>query len=354
MRKIAITGGAGFVGSSLAIALKEKYPADTILVLDNLKRRGSELQVQRFKKYRIPFFHGDVRCPEDFAQLPSVDVVIDAAAEPSVMAGLAGGADALIAANLLGTINCLRFAHQHGAGFIFLSTSRVYPLQALNSLRFTKARSRFVLAARQALPGVSTRGVSETFPLSGSRSLYGATKLAAELLITEYQALLGLSAVINRCAVIAGPWQMGTAQQGIVALWVARHFWRQPTAYIGYGGTGKQVRDILHVDDLFSLIDYQLQHLPRLSGETFNIGGGRSNAISLRELTCLCEEVTGQTVPVRRVPDTRVADVPIYYTDTAKATTMMHWQPRISARRIVEDTYEWIRQNESVLTDVLQ
>jgi CDP-paratose 2-epimerase len=351
-RSIVITGGAGFVGSNLSIKFKEKYPGYEIIVFDNLKRRGSELNLPRLKKHDIVFIHGDIRCKEDFEQIGHVNSIIDASAEPSVLSGMENDLEYLINTNLNGTINCLYFAHRHKADFIFLSTSRVYPVKLLNDIAFLETENRFEFIEAQTINGVSKNGVSEKFSLKGSRSFYGATKLAVELLITEYNELLNLKTVINRCGVIAGPWQMGKVDQGFVALWVAKHFWKQPLSYIGYGGLGKQVRDILHIDDLFKLIDYQLHNIDQISGETFNIGGGLQTSVSLKEMTKLCEEITGNKIEINNIPQTRIADLRIYYTDNEKAKKAMNWQPTFSPDKIIIDTFNWIKENEVYLNNI--
>lgn len=352
-KTILITGGAGFIGSNLAIKLKQQYPEYQIIVFDNLKRRGSELNLSRLKNNEIIFLHGDIRCKEDFEQIPSVDAVIDASAEPSVLTGLGKDAAYLINTNLYGTINCLYFAHEHKADFIFLSTSRVYPIKLLNQVSFIETETRFEYIESQIINGVSQKGIAEKFPLEGSRSLYGTTKLAAELIIQEYNQLLNLNMVINRCGVVAGPWQMGKVDQGFVALWVAKHFWKQPLSYIGYEGFGKQVRDIIHINDLFELIDYQLHHIEEVNGEVFNVGGGLENTVSLMEMTKICEDVTGNKTTINSVRETRIADLRIYYTDNTKVETKIKWQPKSSPEKIVQDTFNWIKDHESSLKNVM-
>jgi CDP-paratose 2-epimerase len=352
--KILITGGAGFVGSSLAFSLKQKYPVYVIYCLDNLKRKGSELNVARFSKAAINFIHGDIRNKEDFDPLPSVDIVIEASAEPSVLAGLDGTPDYLINTNLLGTINCLNFAKKSKAKFIFLSTSRVYPIKAIEKLNYRETETRFELTDNQAIEGVSAKGIAENFPLNGARSLYGATKLASELIIQEYQEFYGLETVINRCGVITGPWQMGKADQGVMVLWVAKHFYEQQLAYIGYGGTGKQTRDMLHVQDLFDLIDYQIHNFSIINGEILNAGGGVEISASLQELTQICQKITGKSIPINPITENRSADIPIYITDNTKITALTGWKPMHSIEKIVGDINQWISENEEALAYVLK
>jgi CDP-paratose 2-epimerase len=354
MKKILITGGAGFVGSSLAITLKNKYPEYQIYCLDNLRRKGSELNVARFSKLDINFIHGDIRNKEDFDPIPAVDFVIEASAEPSVLAGLDGTPDYLINTNLMGTINCLNFAKKSKAKFIFLSTSRVYPIRAIEKLDYRETETRFELTNNQQIEGVSHQGLAENFPLNGARSLYGATKLASELIIQEYQEFYGLETVINRFGVITGPWQMGKADQGVMVLWVAKHYYQQQLAYIGYGGTGKQTRDMLHVQDVFDLIDYQIHHFDVVNGEILNAGGGVEISASLKELTAICQKVTGKTIDIKPVFEGRSADIPIFITDNTKITALTGWKPSRSIQKIVEDITDWITENEEALSYVLK
>ena len=352
--KILITGGAGFVGSSLAIALKKNYPAYQIYCLDNLKRRGSELNLSRLKAAGVTFVHGDIRSREDFDALPAVDTVIEASAEPSVLAGLDGTPDYLINTNLFGTVNCLNYALKHRANFIFLSTSRVYPIKTIEKLTYLEQSTRFALASDQPVGGVSARGIAEDFPLAGARSLYGTTKLASELLIQEYQEFYGLKTVINRCGVITGPWQMGKIDQGVMVLWVAKHYWKQQLGYFGYGGTGKQTRDMLHIDDLYTLIDWQLHHIDLINGEILNAGGGLGSSASLQELTQICQEVTRNTIPITSVAETRTADIRLYITDNTKVTQLTGWEPKIGVPQIVEEIAAWIKANETDLAGILR
>jgi CDP-paratose 2-epimerase len=351
--KILITGGAGFVGSNVALYLKSHYPHYEVHVMDNLKRRGSELNLSRLKDAGIVFNHGDIRVKSDFDSFDSdFNIVLDASAEPSVLAGIGETPDYLVETNLNGTIHCLYFANKCNAGFIFLSTSRIYPIDKIDAIRYTEAGTRFEIASNQLLSGITKKGISELFPITGYRSFYGATKLASELMVTEFNAFYGLRTVINRCGVITGPWQMGKLDQGVVALWLTQHYWKGSLSYIGFGGEGKQVRDVLHVEDLSRLIDYQIHHLDDLNGKILNVGGGDQVSLSLTELTMLCQEITGNKISISQKKENRKADIRLYITDNTQITALTGWKPVKTPKLILEDIYAWIQSNESLLRPI--
>jgi CDP-paratose 2-epimerase len=352
--RILVTGGAGFVGSSLAVSWKREHPAAHVVAFDNLRRRGSELNLGVFHDLGIEFVHGDSRSPEDLDDLAgNFDVLIEASAEPSVRAGLDGSPNYLLHTNLVGTLNCLAFARKRVGIFVFLSTSRVYSIARLRDIAMDEGPTRLDISARQMLPGVSPRGISEQFPTDLPRSLYGATKLASELLIQEYVDTYQMNAVIDRCGVIAGPGQFGKIDQGVFTLWVAHHIFGKPLKYTGFGGAGKQVRDLLHPSDLYLLIRRQLELIGRATGRVFNVGGGREVSTSLCEFTAVCEDVVGRAVPIERDPETSPVDVPLYISDCAQAEATFAWKAERSVRTIVEDIASWIRANETTLKPIL-
>ncbi len=353
MDKIVITGGCGFVGSNICVSLRKAFPNMAIIAFDNLKRRGSELNIERLKEYNVSFVHGDVRIADDFEPLGVLDLIIDASAEPSVLAGLDDGANYLVHTNYIGTLNCLNYAKRHKAAFIFLSTSRVYSVPALESIHYTIQNDRFVISPHQQVAGVSPLGISEQFPTDGYRSLYGSTKLGSELLINEYAQSFGLKAIINRCGVIAGPYQMGKVDQGVVVLWMARHFWKRSLSYIGFGGEGLQVRDMLHIDDLCSLIIYQINHLSSSHGYTANVGGGSNCSASLKELTQYCAQITGNTINISSESTNRPADIPIFVTDNSKIHELTGWQPQMTVHKVLEDIYDWLDKDQGRLKAIL-
>jgi CDP-paratose 2-epimerase len=352
-RRVLITGGAGFVGASLAVALAGRHPGWELIAQDNLKRRGAELNLPRLREAGVDFVHGDVRSPDDMAGLGPIDALVECSAEPSALAGVDGATGYPVQTNLLGAYHCLELARREDAQLVFLSTSRVYPYETLDALAYEESSTRYELAADQDARGASAAGIAEGFPLEGARTLYGATKLAAELLIAEYVAAFGLSAVVNRCGVIAGPWQMGKVDQGVFTYWLLAHFFGRDLRYIGYGGTGKQVRDLLHVEDLVELVDDQLRRPAHWTGVTVNVGGGRAVSLSLVETTELCRELTGRHVDVGAAGEDRPGDVRVYLSDTGRLAELSDWRPRRDARAILADTLEWIADNERAVRQAL-
>lgn len=353
--RILVTGGAGFVGSSVAEALKRAFPASDVLALDNLRRRGSELNLAALSAAGVQFLHGDVRNPEDVAAIePPPDCILECSAEPSVMAGYDGSPEYLIRTNLTGCFHCLELARKHRADFLFVSTSRVYPVHTLNRLAWEEQNTRFSLLAQQETPGASALGVGEGFPLQGARSLYGMTKLAAELMIEEYHAAYGLRYVIDRCGLLSGPRQMATPYQGVIAQWVAAHFWNKPLRYIGFGGSGKQVRDVLHIEDLTQLVIDQLCHFDLYQNRLFNVGGGLANSVSLLEATDLCRKVSGNSPPVSASREQRPADLRVYVTDHRLVSGINGWQPHHSVRSTIESVQRWLEQEQERVEDILQ
>ncbi|MDP2831155.1 MAG: NAD-dependent epimerase/dehydratase family protein [Candidatus Omnitrophota bacterium] len=339
-KTLLITGGAGFIGSNLAVYFKRKYPQVKVFVLDNLVRRGSEFNLPRLKENGVKFIRGDVRRPKDLGLKFDIDLILECSAEPSVLAGYENPSY-IIDTNLMGTVNCLELCRQRKAGMIFLSTSRVYPYEKINAISRLESKSRF------EWPRFA--GIDTDFSLIGPKTLYGATKLASELILQEYIAAYGIKAVMNRCGVVAGPWQFGKVDQGVFTYWMLAHYFKRPLKYIGFGGKGKQVSDLLHVDDLCRLIDLQIDSLSKLSGNIYNAGGAREVSLSLLETTALCREITGNKIKVGRDPRNRPGDIAIYLTDNQKVTRQLKWKPQKPAAMILEDIFNWIRNNEAKL-----
>ncbi len=351
--KILVTGGAGFVGSNLAVSLAAAHPDRQVIALDNLYRRGSELNLERLAAAGVEFVRGDVREPADLAPFDDIEVLIECSAEPSVMSGTDGDTSYIYETNLTGAYNCLELARRSGCQFIFLSTSRVYPMNGLRQAALVEAETRFELADEQPAIGWSKAGVSEEMPLEGARTFYGTTKLSAEFLCAEFAAQFGVPVVINRCGVIAGPWQMGKVDQGVFTHWMLAHQFEKPLSYIGYGGAGKQVRDLLHVDDLVDLVEEQISDPEAWAGHTFNVGGGREVSLSLRETTSICARLTGNEIEVGSVPTDRDGDVPLYITDCSRLFAHTTWRPKRDAECVLADIHKWLETDQDRFRKVL-
>lgn len=352
--KILISGGAGFVGSSLAKSFKKANSAHEIVAFDNLRRRGSERNLPDFKKLGIEFVHGDIRVLSDLEDLGSrkFDLFIDAAAEPSVLAGLSGSPQYVLQTNLSGTLNSLEYARRSCGSFLFLSTSRVYSLAALRGIRLSETPTRFIADAEQNQVGVGPNGVDVDFSVSSARSLYGASKLCSEQVAQEYSDTYKLPVLINRCGVIAGPGQFGKVDQGVFTLWVANHVFGKSLKYTGFGGEGKQVRDLLHPDDLYALLLKQIEGRQAWQGQVYNVGGGTDVSVSMQEMTKLCQDISGKKIEIMSNPETNPVDIPFYVTDNARVEKTYAWHRSKTPIDIVREIYEWIRANEADLRHV--
>lgn len=352
-KNILITGGAGFVGSNLAIKLKNYYTDINITSLDNLKRRGSELNLSRLAQNSINFIHGDIRNPEDLNSIQHADLILECSAEPSVLASISSCQYSLNT-NLLGTLNCLNLAKNLNSHLIFISTSRVYPVTEINQIKYKETNTRFEIINDQSITGVSQNGINEDFPLGKFRSLYGTTKLCSEFLIQEFAHNFNLKTVINRCGIITGPWQMGKVDQGVIVLWLARHIWKnKPLSYIGFGGKGKQVRDFIDIKDLFDVINLQINNINKYNQEIFNIGGGVDNNLSLLEMTNLCQKITKNKINITSSKEDRPDDIRIYISDTAKFQKISNWRCRKNKNQTFEEIYRWIIDNKNTLEKIL-
>lgn len=336
--KLLISGICGFVGSSLAKRWLENVPDLTIYGLDNFIRPGSERNRQELQHLGIRLFHGDIRSASDFESLPPVDWVIDAAANPSVLAGVDGTTSSrqLIEHNLLGTVNILEYCKRVGAGFVLISTSRVYSIDLLANVAVNATENAFRLDPQQQLPnGLSPAGVSERFSTGAPISLYGSSKLASEVLALEYGDTFGFPVWINRCGILAGAGQFGRIDQGILAYWINCWLRQRPLAYIGFGGSGHQVRDCLHPHDLVPLLVRQTAGsttAPRL----VNLGGGTANAFSLAELSAWCRDRYGAHA-VAAVAETRRFDIPWLVMDAQLAQEHWGWQPQTPLATILDE-----------------
>jgi CDP-paratose 2-epimerase len=344
--KIFITGICGFVGTAVARRIREALPDSEVFGLDNLSRAGSETN-RRLAVYGIRTRHGDVRCASDFESLPPADWVVDAAALPSVLAGVDNRSSSrqLVEHNLFGTVNILEYCRRSNAGLVLLSTSRVYAIRPLSELPLQIDGQRFVpRLSKIRLQGFSSAGVGEEFSTAAPVSLYGATKLASEALALEYGDTFGIPVWINRCGVLAGAGQFGTAEQGIFSFWL--HAWRAKRSlrYIGFGGKGLQVRDAFHPEDLADLILKQVQNSEIKPHRTCNLSGGIDQSMSLLELSSWCTE-RFETREVASDTADRRFDIPWMVLDSTRARDLWDWKPRRSLLSILAEIADHVQRN---------
>ena len=345
--RILIAGIYGFVGYSLVKHWRQSGAVHQLIGVDNLSRAGSEINRQQLRQWGVPVYHADIRCPSDLQNLPDVDWVIDAAANPSVMAGIDGASSSrqVMEHNLVGTINMLEFCRDRKAGFLLLSTSRVFSIEPLSKLKLTVENDSYKPTADQSFPiGASVDGIDETFLSRPPLSLYGAAKAASEILALEYSATFNIPVWINRCGILAGAGQFGHAEQGIFSYWV--HTWnaRRPLKYIGFGGAGHQVRDAMHPRDLAAAIDWQLDNQAYEGERIFNLAGGVENATSLRQLSDWCENRFGKHV-VTAQPEQRSFDVPWLVLNSSRARDVMGWRPTVSLEEILDEIAQFAAAN---------
>ncbi len=337
--KILITGGCGFVGSNIAIYLKKKIKNVKIFSLDNLSRSGSKVNRNRLRTNKIRNFKINIEDYKKIQKLEKFNLIIDCCAEPSIEASR-NAPDRVFNTNLVGTFNILKKCIKDNSNLIFLSSSRVYSIDHLKKILPNTNLKK---------PIKTKKVVNESFETVSASSLYGFTKLASEKLIKEMFFKRNLQFMINRFGVIAGPWQFGKQDQGFVSLWVAKHFLKKKLSYIGFGGRGNQVRDVIHIDDVCEIIYLQIIRMKKIYNKTFNIGGGLKNSISLKDLSFKCQKLTTNKIRINSVLKTSIFDVPYYVSDNSKIFKNYNWKPKRNIDRIIKDIYYWLANNKTIL-----
>jgi CDP-paratose 2-epimerase len=344
--RILITGVCGFVGSTLARMWAECGAGHELFGIDTLIRPGSEINRHALRRLGVTVAHRDIRLASDFEALPAVDWVVDAAANPSVLAGVDGRTSSrqLVEHNLLGTLNMLEYCRQHRAGFILLSTSRVYSIAELSRIQVEVVNGAFRPVADQNFAGLSRHGVEEDFSTEPPLSLYGATKRASEQLVLEYGASFGFPVWINRCGVLAGAGQFGRGDQGVFSYWI--HSWahRRPLTYFGFEGQGYQVRDCLHPRDLVFLLDRQMATSLPGKARVVNVSGGSSSACSLKQCSEWCA-ARFAPLDVGAEPESRAFDIPWLVLDNRAVRADWNWSPETSREAIFEEIAQHAEAN---------
>ena len=337
--KILITGGCGFVGSNLALFLKKKIKNSRIFTLDNLSRKGSKINRTRLKISKIHNYNFDIQNVQKIKSLPKFNLIIDCCAEPAIEESKKNP-NKVFNTNLVGTFNVLQKCIKDKSNIIFLSSSRVY---SIASLRKIVGRSNLIKPLKTKIE------IDENHETNKPSSLYGFTKLASEKLIKEFFYKTKLKYLINRFGVIAGPWQFGKQDQGFVPLWVANHLLKKKLNYIGFGGKGYQIRDIIHIDDVCNIILIQIKKLKNIYNKTFNIGGGKMNALSLKELTLKCQSITQNKIHIGKIKKTSVFDIPYFVTNNKKIKKVYNWKPSKNIDKILNDINIWLTSDKNIL-----
>jgi len=330
--KILITGGCGFVGTNIALYLNTK--GFNVSSLDNLSRKGSLYNFSLLKKKKIVNYKFDISNYNYIKKLPKFDLIIDCCAEASVEISRKD-LDRVFNTNLIGTLNILKKVKNDNSLIIFLSSSRVYSINELNK--------NYKIGNKQK------ELIDINFPKSKPRSIYGFTKLASEMLIEEFSYAFNIKYIINRCGVISGPLQFGKQDQGFVSLWVSSYIFKKNLYYIGYNGSGKQMRDVLHIFDLCKLILLQIKNFNKINNLIFNVGGSNYSSTNLKSLSKICEEITGNKIKIKKVKKTSIYDIPWYCSDNSKVSKAYNWKPEKNIKDIVNDVYKWLKANKNLL-----
>lgn len=344
--KILITGGCGFVGSNLCIFLKNL--GFKVFSLDNLSRKGSNINKKRLELKKIKNFKYDISNNKKIRLLPKFDFIIDCCAEPSVEASRKSDKDAIrvFKTNLEGTLNILLKCVKDSSKIIFLSSSRVYSIDSLNKLNKFKKIIKKPLKIKKS--------IDLKFDNRSPKTIYGFTKLASEELIKEFSYANKIKYIINRCGVITGPWQMGKVDQGFVSFFIWNILNKRNIKFIGYGGHGYQERDLLHIDDLNELILKQIRKFEKLHNKSFTVGGGEKNLISLKSLKIKIEKITGNKVKSIAVNSTSVYDIPYFLTNNNIIKKTYNWAPKKNINNILNDIYKWQIENTKFISKIFK
>ena len=327
-KSILVTGGCGFVGTNLSIYLKRELKNFSIYSVDNLKKSYSKFNLKILKKNRIINYKIDISSKKFLKIKKKFSFIIDCSADPAVENSRKDSKN-VFNNNLKTTLNILEKSKKDKSNIIFISSSRIYPLTESNKKFRLKNNSWF----------------NEKTNTNGIKTLYGFTKYASELLIKEYSYIFNIKYIINRSGIITGPLQFGKVEQGLISLWLWRHLNNLKLDYIGYGGKGSQVRDILYVKDFSLLIKKQILAFSKINNQLFCIGGGKNNSLSLKQLTKKCEKITKNKLKIINKKKTSIFDIPYYVTDNSKIKKYYHWKPVKNIDQIIKDVYNWLNNN---------
>jgi CDP-paratose 2-epimerase len=340
MHRVLVTGGCGFVGTNLSLHFASKTGV-SVLAIDNLSRKGVEINAHRLEKAGVEVIRRSVQDSVAYATEWEPDVILNCAAQSSATGGMVDPMRDFY--DNLETVACaLEIARASRSCFLQWSTNKVYPAEAINKYNTKEETTRYKVDELCSDLSLAKH--------AGSRSIYGATKVAAEALIEEWSRAYNIPTIVNRFSCLAGKYQLGCADQGWVAIWVISHMFGNPLTY--YGWKGKQVRDVLAVDDLCDLITKQVNYLQsHLVCETYNVGGGSEQAISLIEATTMCQQITGNTVDITVSPDVRWADHRVYVSDIERVCAKFDWHPVVTPRSLLRQIQAWAETERGALEE---
>lgn len=331
--KIIVTGGCGFIGSAICIYLREKLKFSNIISIDNLSKDYSRFNEKILKKNGIKNFKIDLGSYHSLKKINfKSDIIIDCSADPAVEDSRKN-VNRVFKNNLVSTLNVLEKVSNDKSFLIFLSTSRVYPVK-LSYQKF-KNRKKYLY--------------NENTSTEGPKTIYGFTKLASEMLIQEYYFMNNINYIINRCGLITGPGQFGKVEQGLISLWLWRHLNNLSVTYKGYYGKGSQIRDVLYITDLCDLIFKQIKNRNKVYSQTFCVGGGYKNSISLKKLTHLCRSISRNKTKIKKELTTSIYDIPYYVSSNFKLKQVYNWSPKVDIVDSLKNIYYWMKKNKNLI-----
>lgn len=332
---IIVTGGCGFIGSNLCFFLKKKIKNVKIVSVDNLSKSYSYYNSKKLLKRGIKNYKVDISSIKSLNKISfKADLIIDCSAEPAVEVSRQN-TNKVLNSNLVGTINILEKCKNDKSKIIFLSSSRIYPVkESYKKFKEFKNKKKVFL-------------YDEDTSILGPKTIYGYTKLASEMLVEEYSYCYDIDYIINRFGLVTGEGQFGKVEQGLVSLWLWRHYHKIPLIYKGYGGTGEQIRDVLFIDDLNNLILKQIFNFKNIKNKIFCAGGGKKNMISLIQLTKMCQNITGNKVNIASVKDTSIYDIPYYVSSLKKIYKFYRWKPKEKINRGLIKILNWMKKNNN-------
>jgi len=334
-----ITGGAGFIGSNYVHRLLKR--AEDVTIYDNLSRAGAPKNLEWLKEEfgadSFKLIQADVRDSDSIAEAArEADVIVHLAGQVAVTTSVTNPRDDF-ESNALGTFNALEAARlsKHDPIFIFASTNKVYG--GMDDVKVVEDATRWHYADL-------VNGCPESQPLD-FHSPYGCSKGTGDQYVRDYARIYGLRSVVLRQSCIYGPRQFGIEDQGWIAwMTIAAVTGKQITIY----GDGKQVRDVLHVDDLLNAYDAVIEKIELAKGQVYNMGGGTKNILAVwSEFGPMLEKLLGKKIEVARA-DWRPGDQRVFYADFSKAKKELGWSPKIDLEEGIERLFTWVKENKDL------